>query len=78
MNCKNGCIGGSGRLIGNIDEIDKEFIYEKDKKMSKRCSHDNKEIKNVYSSYLSRPLSEKCLEILHCSYKDNSKLLKDK
>lgn len=78
MNCKNGCIGGSGRLIGGIEEIDKDFIYEKDKKMSKRCSHDNKEIKNVYSSYLSRPLSEKCLEILHCSYKDNSKLLKDK
>ena len=78
MNCKNGCIGGSGRLVGGIEEIDKDFIYEKDSKMSKRCSHDNKEIKNVYSEFLNRPLSEKCLEILHCGYKDNSKLLKDK
>ena len=78
MNCKNGCFGGSGRLIGSIEEIDKDFIYEKDAKMSKRCSHDNKEIKNIYSNYLSKPLSEKCLEILHCGYKDNSILLKDK
>lgn len=78
MNCKNGCIGGSGRLVGNIDEIDKDFIYEKDRKMSKRCSHDNKDIKNIYSKFLTKPLSEKCLEILHCGYKDNSNLLKDK
>jgi len=78
MNCKNGCISGSGRLISNIDEIDPDFIYSKDLKMSKRCSHDNKEIKNVYTKFLGRPLSEKCLEILHCGYKDNSKYLKDK
>jgi ferredoxin hydrogenase len=78
MNCKNGCIGGSGKIISSIEELDKELIYEKDRKMSKRCSHDNKEIKNIYSKYLSRPLGEKCLEILHCGYKDNSNLLKDK
>ena len=78
MNCKNGCIGGSGRIMSSIEELDKDFVYEKDRKMSKRCSHDNKEIKNIYSEYLNRPLSEKCLEILHCGYKDNSNLLKDK
>ena len=78
MNCKKGCFGGAGRIIGETEEFDKDFIYEKDKKMSKRCSHDNKEIKNVYSSFLKRPLSEKCLEILHCGYKDNSNMLNDK
>lgn len=78
MNCKNGCIGGSGRLIGDIDETDKDFIYEKDSKMSKRCSHDNKELKNIYSKFLNRPLGPKCLEILHYGYKDNSKLLNNR
>ena len=78
MNCKKGCFGGAGRIISEIEEYDKEFIYEKDKKMSRRCSHDNKEIKNLYSKFLVRPLSEKCLEILHCGYKDNSNMLKDK
>jgi hypothetical protein len=77
MNCTGGCINGSGRLVSN-NEVNKEYYYSLDNKMSKRCSHDNKEIKNVYSKFLEKPLSAKSLEILHRGYQDNSKMLNDK
>ena len=77
MNCAGGCINGSGRLVSN-NEVNKEYYYSLDNKMSKRCSHDNKEIKNVYSKFLEKPLSAKSLEILHRGYQDNSKMLNDK
>lgn len=75
MNCKNGCIGGCGRITNQ--DINKRDVYEKDRKMSKRCAHDNKETKNLYNNFLGKPLSEKCLETLHRSYKNKSNLIEE-
>lgn len=79
MNCKSGCIGGSGRLFNtNNVNLNIDKIYKKDKESSKRCAHDNKEIKQLYKEMLNKPLSEKCLEILHRNYIDRSNLVKNK
>jgi len=78
VNCKGGCAYGSGRLISIKEEEKNETFYEIDRNMSKRCSHDNKDIKELYSKFLEKPLSTKCLEILHQSYIDQSNLLNDK
>ena len=75
-NCISGCINGSGRLFNENINVDK--VYKKDKNSESRSAHDNKEVHNLYKKYLGKPLSEKCLEILHHGYLDNSKALKDK
>ena len=77
MNCNSGCIGGCGRVFHSEQvnlNIDK--IYKKDRNTVKRCAHDNREIKNVYKNFLTKPLSPKALETLHRGFKDESKLLK--
>ncbi len=72
-NCNSGCLGGSGKTYSNEQvnlNIDK--IYKKDRNIVKRCAHDNREIKDIYKNYLTKPLSEKCLKILHRGFKDES------
>ncbi len=78
MNCIGGCSMGSGRLVNIDEEVDATKLYEKDYSCQSRCSHDNKDIKKVYTSFLGKPLSEKALETLHCAHNDNSNKLKNK
>lgn len=74
MACPGGCISGAGQPRENIDDALRqariEGLYLDDEKSSIRFSHDNIEVRECYSSYLDRPLSEKAHKILHRTYVD--------
>lgn len=73
MACRGGCISGGGQPYGgSTDEARKqrtEGIYKDDKKQTARCSHNNPAIKELYESYLGKPLGEKSHKLLHVGYK---------
>lgn len=78
MNCVGGCIGGGGQPKINIHSEDKikekriENLYNKDKNVNIRFSHENPEIKDIYKNFLIEPMSELSEELLHTSYKNRT------
>lgn len=84
MTCPGGCIGGGGQpkdLLKDKDEVRKariQSLYTKDKSMTIRKSHENPDIKRIYEEFYGEPLSEMAEEMLHTSYEDKSKILKQK
>lgn len=45
-----------------------DALYEVDRNMPLRKSHENPAIKQVYEEYLEKPLGEKSHRLLHTSY----------
>ncbi|MDR1221032.1 MAG: iron hydrogenase small subunit [Treponema sp.] len=43
-------------------------LYDKDRKTAVRCSHDNPDIKRVYESFYTEPLSPRAKKLLHTEY----------
>lgn len=84
MTCKGGCIGGGGQpktQVPMTDEVRKariDSLYTKDASMTLRYSHENPDIKKVYSEFYGEPLSEKAEEMLHTSYHSRKDDLGDK
>ncbi|UCD04459.1 MAG: iron hydrogenase small subunit [Candidatus Woesearchaeota archaeon] len=71
MACPGGCIGGGGQpLPFSWEKIDKriEAIYREDSHLPIRKSHDNPIVKQIYSEFLGKPLSEKAEKLLHTKY----------
>lgn len=77
MACPGGCIGGGGQPIGTTNAIRKKrmaALYEIDRSLPLRKSHDNPEIQTLYKEFLSEPLGEKAHELLHTTYHKVSKI----
>jgi len=78
MACPGGCIGGGGQPYhhGNQDVIKKrqKAIYEIDKSMPRRKSHENEMIKKLYDDYLGKPYGEKAHDLLHTCYVPGEKI----
>ena len=78
MTCRGGCIGGGGQPKTEIpmsDEIREARIaalYQKDKEIPLRFSHENPEIKAVYEKYYENPLSPLAERLLHTAYTNRS------
>lgn len=71
MACPGGCIGGGGQPIPTNNEIllkRMEAIYEVDKSLPIRKSHENPAVQALYEEFLGEPLSEKSHELLHTTY----------
>ena len=51
-----------------------QTLYELDKSLPLRKSHENPEILALYQDYLGRPLSPKAHELLHTHYHKVSKI----
>jgi len=71
MACPGGCIGGGGQPIGTTNEVRKKRIqslYELDKSLPLRKSHENPEIQAIYKDFFGRPLSAKAHDLLHTHY----------
>jgi NADH-quinone oxidoreductase subunit G/NADP-reducing hydrogenase subunit HndD len=71
MACPGGCIGGGGQPIGTnterrLERID--AIYQADRDLPLRKSHDNPEVKQLYEEFLGEPLGHKSHELLHTHY----------
>ena len=68
MACPGGCVGGGGQPIHDGFSLKQEradVLYNQDKNMTLRFSHENPAIKDIYSKYLDKPLSEKAEHLLH-------------
>lgn len=77
MACPGGCIGGGGQPYhhGDVDILKKRqrAIYEEDTGKAIRKSHENPFIKELYSEFLGKPLSDLSHELLHTHYFDRKK-----
>ncbi len=76
MACPGGCVGGGGQPILSADERWEadyreeraKAIYEVDRNMPLRKSHENPAVKALYREFLGEPLGEKSHELLHTHY----------
>lgn len=78
MACEGGCIGGGGNApkTMKIVRARQKSIYEEEKKLPIRKSHENPYIKQIYEEYLGEPLSEKSHHLLHTTYHSRKDLLR--
>jgi len=76
MACPGGCVNGGGQPVQHavvrnfydLKAIRGAALYEADKNLPKRKSHESEAIKTVYAEYFEKPGSHKAHEVLHTSY----------
>ena len=76
MACPGGCVNGGGqpqvpmgvRNFVDIREERAKVLYNLDKSMPLRQSHENEAVKKLYEEYFEKPGSHKAHEVLHTSY----------
>jgi NADH-quinone oxidoreductase subunit G len=77
MACPGGCVGGGGQPWGS-DMARRarrgEALYEEDRSLPKRRSHENASVARLYEKYLKQPNSEKAHHLLHTHYNERGKM----
>ena len=81
MCCPGGCINGGGQPIQpasvrnfvDVKGLRSKAIYDADKNMPIRKSHQNPSIQKVYDEFYGKPGSHKAHECLHTSYVERKK-----
>lgn len=76
MGCPGGCINGGGQPIQHavvhnftdIKALRAAALYEEDKNLPVRKSHESEAIKTVYKEFFGEPGSHKAHEVLHTAY----------
>ena len=71
MACPGGCIGGGGQPVPVSAEVRRRriaSIYDCDQASQLRKSHENPAIKELYDTWLGKPLGEKSHKLLHTHY----------
>lgn len=78
MACEGGCIGGGGNEPKTMKKVRERqrAIYEEDKKLPLRKSHENPYVKALYDDYLKEPLSAEAHRLLHTRYYSRRDLLR--
>ncbi|ADQ04653.1 hydrogenase, Fe-only [Caldicellulosiruptor owensensis OL] len=77
MACPGGCIMGGGQPIVHakikekvdVAKLRASAIYDEDRSLPIRKSHENPTVKRLYEEFLDHPNSEKAHHILHTHYK---------
>lgn len=78
MACPGGCSGGGGQPKGfvisglAVPESRVKVLYDRDRDMQIRLSHENPEIKALYREMLGETGSEKAVELLYTEFRDCS------
>ncbi len=76
MCCPGGCIGGGGQPIPTTREIREKRaagIYDADRELPLRKSHENPAVQKLYQEFLGEPLGHRSHELLHTHYIQRSK-----
>ena len=70
MSCPGGCIGGGGNPPTTWKKLAarRDAIYQEDRNLPIRKSHENPYVQELYREFLGEPLSEKSHELLHTHY----------
>ncbi len=81
MGCPGGCVNGGGQPVQHA--VTRNFVdlkgqrakalYEADKDLPVRKSHENPAIKMIYDEYFGKPGSHKAHETLHTTYVERSR-----
>ena len=78
MACPGGCVNGGGQPIQpsevrswiDLREERAKAIYEEDKSLPIRKSHENPKVKMLYDEYFGEPGGDKAHKLLHTHYKE--------
>jgi len=76
MACPSGCLGGGGQPYPVNEKIRAErrkAIYQRDKNLPIRKSHENPEVKKLYDDFLGEPGSRLAEKFLHTTYKSRKR-----
>lgn len=81
MGCPGGCVTGGGQPIVpakvqmgiDVGKARAAAIYDEDRSLPVRKSHENESVKKVYAEYLGEPNSHKAHELLHTHYTARNK-----
>lgn len=81
MGCPGGCVTGGGQpIVKAKDRMDKDpkqvrasVIYDEDRDLPLRKSHENPSVQKLYKEYLGEPNSEKAHKLLHTHYTSRPK-----
>ncbi len=81
MACPGGCVTGGGqpivdartRMDVDVKALRASALYSEDKNLPIRKSHENPDIKLLYSEFLEKPGSHKAHELLHTHYTERPK-----
>jgi len=71
MTCPGGCVGGGGQPISfdmALRGTRGGVLYNEDKALPYRKSHENPSVKKIYEDYLEKPLGKKSHHLLHTKY----------
>ena len=77
MACPGGCVNGGGQphqpaavhALNNVPALRAQALYRNDAASEIRKSHENPDIRELYSKFLASPGSGRAHELLHTSYK---------
>ncbi len=81
MGCPGGCVTGGGQPIVSSQErwdvdprvVRAKAIYEEDRGLPLRKSHENPSVKKIYEEYFEKPNSHKAHKLLHTHYFERPK-----
>lgn len=75
MTCPTGCVSGGGQpkvlvdtMLDKAYESRREAIFEHDRALEYRKSHENPSVKKIYDEFLKEPCGEKSHHLLHTTY----------
>lgn len=80
MACPGGCIGGGGQPIPTNEEVVEarvKGLYQDDRMLKIRKSHENPAIQDLYKEYLGKPLGDKSHHLLHTTYQKRGRYPKN-
>lgn len=85
MCCPGGCVNGGGQPIQpasvrnftDLKALRSKALYDEDRNLPLRKSHDSPIIKTVYNEYLEKPGSHLSHKLLHTSYVERFKFYKE-
>jgi iron-only hydrogenase group A len=72
MTCPGGCVGGGGQpVLPDLGKIlaRNRSLYTEDTNLPERKSHQNAEVKSLYTAFLGAPAGHLSHELLHTHYK---------
>jgi NADH-quinone oxidoreductase subunit G/NADP-reducing hydrogenase subunit HndD len=76
MACPGGCVSGGGQPVPASNEkrrLRAAALYQEDKDLQYRKSHENPMIKKIYEEFLGEPLGHKSHKLLHTKYTPRDK-----
>ena len=76
MACPGGCVNGGGQPIQpasvrnfvDLRAVRGAALYEDDRQLPVRLSHENEDVKSIYEEYFKEPGSHRAHEVLHTGY----------